>query len=228
VHNFVRELSVPLCILQLAVASCNFRIDKQPGAGDLRPSRDLINKVSFQDVYKIFRVHCTGCHGSSGGVNLETHAQAKMNLERIHRSTIIERRMPQSPYPPLNQEQLTLLAAWIEAGGPEHPLGGGPVQEPEKLLPKFDSIQTLVLQPKCVVCHAPGKKAENIPLLTRLDLLNSPYDLVLPGNADGSGLILVLLEGARKKMPPLDSGISPLSPDEISIIKEWINNGAMD
>lgn len=228
-NGLVRQFIIPFCILQLAAAGCNFSVDKRPGGGDIRPGQDLINKVSFQDVNKIFRMHCTGCHGNSGNVNLETHAQAKMNLERIRRSTIIERRMPQAPYPPLNQEQLTTLAAWIEAGGPEHPLdGGGPVEEPEKLIPTFESIKSLVLQPKCVVCHAPGKKAENIPLLTKSDLLDSPYDLVLPGKADESGLILVLKEDARKKMPPLDSGISPVPRDEVDVIKEWINNGASD
>jgi len=215
-------------LLQPVLSGCNFSIDKQPNGAGIKPSQELINKVSFQDVHAIFRMHCTGCHGSSGGVNLETHAGAKAAMGRIHTTTILDRRMPKAPYPALSLDQLNVIAAWIEAGGPELPLNGAPVTPEDPLLPKFESIKTLILQAKCVVCHAPGKKAENIPLIERSDLLDSPYDLVIPGDADGSGLILVLLEGARKKMPPSDSGISPVSENEIAIIKDWIKNGASD
>jgi len=228
VNGSVGLLIFLLGLFQLAAPGCNYSEHKLYG-GPVQPGQDLINKVSFHDVNKIFRTHCTGCHGSSGGVNLETHAQAKMNLERIRRSTIIERRMPKPPYPALNLEQLTVIAAWIEAGGPEQPLDGGqPVEEPEKLVATFESIKTFVLEPKCVVCHAPGKKAENIPLLTKSDLLESPYDLVIPGKAEESGLILVLKKDARKKMPPLDSGISPVSQEAVDVITEWINKGGSD
>ncbi len=225
---FVRSFLLGF-LIQSTLVGCIYNFHEGPLDEDIRPTPDLINKVSFQDISKIFRAHCTGCHGTSGGVNLETHAGAKLNLERIRRSTIIERRMPKSPYPSLDREQLTLLAAWIEAGGPEQSIDGErPAEEPDVLLPTFESINTFVLKAKCVVCHTPGKSAGNIPLLTKSDLLDSPYDLVVPGEADSSGLILVLKINARKKMPPESSGIDAVTPDQITVIKQWINNGGQD
>lgn len=72
-----------------------------------------------------------------------------------------------------------------------------PIDHEEPLTPKFESIKSLILEPKCIACHKPGGKAENIPLLTRSDLLDSPHDLVIPGNADESGLryVKIILRG---------------------------------
>lgn len=217
-----------LISLGVSFASCSYRVEKNSDLdGEIRPSAELISRVSFNDVYtRVLQPKCISCHGISGGINLETYANAKTFLPRIHWSTVIERRMPMAPVPALNREELELVAAWVEAGGPEFPLNGVPTEpvSPLPVLePTFASIKELIVDRKCLQCHSSGGKAERIPLTKLDDFLDSPLEIVLPGNADESGLVLVLLEGARKKMPPPETGMAPLSSQEIEVIKEWIN-----
>lgn len=81
---------------------------------------------------------------------------------------------------------------------------------------------------RCLQCHGPGGKAARVPLVQLSDFLDSPLDLVVPGNAAESDLIMVLENDAKKKMPPLDARLRPVSSDQREIIKVWINNGAKD
>jgi hypothetical protein len=83
------------------------------------------------------------------------------------------------------------------------------------------------------MCHAPGKPTARVPLVTWKDLLESPLDIVIPGNAAESGLILsVTHEDPDKLMPPprdkegKPTGYSPLSAREIQVLMDWINRGA--
>lgn len=276
------------------LAGCSYRVEKMKEAPTETPPSDLVSSVSFADVYTtVFRPNCVACHGNSGGVSLETAASAREFLERIRRSTLVERRMPPAPHPPLSEEERGILAAWIAAGGPDEPLDSapapptpatpdpedsdpvqpprqptpvpppspGPSPEPEpspqprpaprpvphpgpnpiprpdpqprpaptpELEPTFRSIQAKILAPKCISCHRVGGRVPGITFNSKEELLNSPYELVIPGNPAESGIVLVLRPGARKPMPPPDSGISPVSQRELGIIEEWIRQGAND
>lgn len=222
-----------LPIFLVAGAGCSYRIEKNPTSREdaLAPA-ELVAQVSFQDVYtKVLVPRCIVCHGSAGNVNLETYASARSHLKAIKQVALTQRKMPRAPYPPLKREELLILSAWIQAGGPELPLNGQipePLPTPEPLQPTFESIKNHVLAPKCIVCHGPGGNAARMPLVTREDLVNSPLELVIPGNPEESGLVLSLLENARKRMPPPDSKITPVKPEEIAIIQKWIKNGAAD
>lgn len=215
----------------IAWTGCSYHIEKNPlDNSDISPNSEMVSKVSFQDVYsQVFQPRCIGCHGTSGGVNLETYSSARSFLSRIKQSALDERKMPKAPYPPLTRSELLILAAWIEAGGPETPINGNPPPDPPPPLEaKFESIKSHIFSVKCMSCHAPGGTAARVSLATKEDLINSPLEIVIPGNPEESGLILVLQEGARKKMPPPESGISPVKAEEIKIIEEWIKNGAND
>lgn len=209
--------------------SCSYR-EQKAAPGEVKVPAEMIANSSFAQVYaKVLQPKCVGCHGSQGGVNLESFSSARAVLERIRDSAVVARRMPLAPVPPLSEAELLTLAAWVEAGGPELPQSGRPVPNPiPRLEPTYNSIREKILVPKCISCHQPGEDAKNIPLLTREDLLNSPHEIVLPGNPEESGIIVVTQPGAREKMPPSESGMSPLTQEEIDIIKEWIRNGAND
>jgi uncharacterized membrane protein len=227
-----RCLSI-LAFAALLIAGCAYKVDKRGGAkgiGMAGPPAELVQRVSYRDVSRIFQARCVSCHGNSGGVNLDSYPNAGAALDRIWQSTIAERRMPKAPMPDLTDDERMTLWAWIVAKGPEFPLNGSHQEKPPQVVlePKFDSILAVVLEKKCVLCHQPGGKAERVPLLTRSDLLDSPLDIVIPGNAEESGLILVTAETARKRMPPADSGFAPLSAEETEVIKAWINAGAKD
>ncbi|MBY0518139.1 MAG: c-type cytochrome [Bacteriovoracaceae bacterium] len=225
ISNFVLSVSAVLML-----ASCNYKIEKKQLENIGPISQELRQSVSYNQVKsEVFRDKCISCHGNSGGVNLESYGAAFQHLEAIKKTVLKTKTMPKPPFSGLNKRQLEILAAWIEAGGPEKPLGGGPVEpdpDPVPIEPTYSSIKKNVLELKCISCHKTGEQAGRIPLVTKEDLLNSPYDLVVPGDPDESGIMIVLEPGARKFMPPKDSGISPITEEEKNAIKVWIQNGA--
>jgi len=88
---------------------------------------------------------------------------------------------------------------------------------------KFSWITTGIFQRKCIECHQSTGNASHVPLTYR-ELLNSPRDLVLPGNAEESGLYIALVRTDEKKMPPSE----PLTQEEIETVKTWIMEGALE
>ncbi|QDK44672.1 hypothetical protein DOM22_05600 [Bdellovibrio sp. ZAP7] len=222
-------LFITVCFL----SACNYSIQKTPFSLVPSNSNYSQSELSFAAVYnKVLRPNCIGCHGNSGGINLESYTAVKTRIDKVRESVIAKRSMPKSPTPALDQDQLGLLNAWIERGAPE--FGTGPSEPPlPSLEPTFESIKTHILEAKCIACHAPGKPVARIPLVSKQDLLNSPLDIVIPGNADESGLILVVTGAIEDKlMPPLKdqqgnpTGFSLLSETEIQVLRDWINAGA--
>jgi uncharacterized membrane protein len=204
--------------------------DTPPGNQE-KPSPEMLSKISFSDVMtEVFQPKCITCHGSSGGVSLVDFQSARQFLKEIEQAALIENRMPKSPVSPLTDRERLILRAWIDAGAPERPAVGEPKPLPPEpvLEATFDSIRSQILEKKCVLCHKAGGKAERIPLSTREDLLNSPLEIVIPGNPEESMLMIVTQAGARKPMPPKSSGITPLTAEQIDIVGRWILNGAKD
>ena len=210
-------------------SGCSYRHEKESQT-EISYSQELLGKVSYQLINKkILMPKCVLCHGHSGGVSLETYAEVYGYIDKIKEVSITTSSMPKAPYPSLNDEERTLLATWIKAGAPENALGGSDTEMPpanERLLPTFASIKKNILQNKCLVCHSPGNDGEDVSLNSAEDMINSPRDIVIPGDPDSSELVLSVLPTARKIMPPKRSGISQLKPEEIEIIKQWIMNGA--
>lgn len=217
-----------IILLLLIVSSCNYTVQKE-NMGPVRVSQALMESVSYNQVRtEVFNNKCISCHGNSGNVNLESHRAAYQHLESIRKSTLIDKKMPKSPYPALNRRELEILTAWIEAGGPDKPRNGSQVPDvhEEPIQPTFASIKKKVLDMKCISCHGPGGVAARMPLVSKEDLLNSPQEIVVPGSPDDSGIMIVTEHGARKFMPPEDSGITPLTEEERNAIRIWIENGA--
>lgn len=242
------------CVFAFMLTSCNLMFQGKAPETD-KPSKDLIAKVTFNDVMTaVFEPKCIACHGAAGGVNLGSPENARKHLRAIRKSTLVDKRMPKAPFPALTKEEALLLEAWIEAGGPglpslpepgpqeppndnsgqpnpEPPSNGGD-STPPPALPELEatykSIRARILVPKCIVCHKPGGKAEDIPMVTKEDLINSPLEIVIAGNAEESMMMIVFQEGARKPMPPPNSGMAPLTDKQIKIIEKWINEGAKD
>lgn len=98
-----------------------------------------------------------------------------------------------------------------------------PAATPEPLVATFESIHENILVPKCIGCHSSGGRAEHIPLGTEEDLLNSPRELVIPGNPDESTLVLAIERDDEKRMPPPPRRAA-LSDEEKRLIREWIAN----
>lgn len=213
----------------ISFGACNYRIEKMP-----LENSDTLNKISkdpanlsFIAVREyIFKPRCLICHGTRNDIDFNSYSNVKNRLGDIQRKALFEKSMP--PNQPLNEGENNLLSAWIDIGAPEFGSGGTiPTPPPiDPLEPKYSSIRNVIFQNRCIVCHSPGQPAEKVPLNTLEDLLDSPRELIIPGNADDSGLIVALSRTDDKRMPPPQSGQPPLTFDEISIIKKWINDGA--
>jgi uncharacterized membrane protein len=156
-------------------------------------------------------------------VNLESYDSVKNNLARIAVAVLVDGTMPKSG--DLAKEDKDLLSAWIKAGAPEH--GGGDHPE-EPLKPTYNSIKKKIFEVKCMSCHSTSGAGHDVHLEPWKDLLNSPRDLVLPGNSEESGLIIAVSRTDAKRMPPPNSGGTALSNDEIAVVKKWIDSGALD
>ncbi|MBC7714874.1 MAG: hypothetical protein H7177_16120 [Rhizobacter sp.] len=227
----INKLSV-LILISLLISSCSNKTQlKFEEYNNHAYNQAMLEKVSYQLInQRVFIPKCISCHGVSGNVNLETYASVYGFIDKIKDVTILSHEMPKSPYSSLNKEELELLATWIQAGAPEKALGGVDIPPPvvEPLEAKFLSIQKNIFQNKCLVCHSPGKEAERVSLNTPQEMIDSPLEIVIPGNPDDSDLIFVISPTARKIMPPKKSGITSLKPEEIEILKQWIANGATD
>ena len=94
----------------------------------------------------------------------------------------------------------------------------------------FDKQVWPILQTHCVDCHGPDTQESELRLDRKWAMLrggNSGEPAIAPGDAESSYLIqLITGNQAGKLMPPKDSGDS-LSTEEISILKQWIEAGAV-
>lgn len=215
-----------LLLVAGAVGACNYTQLKE-GAGTVQPFGDMspeeiATKMNYKFIRsRIFEAKCTGCHGSSGNINLESYEAVKANLAAIQTSVFVEQTMPKQGA--LTSEEKRLLWNWIKSGAPLDSAAPPPAEEP--LIATYNSIRTLVLEPKCITCHNPTGTGNKVGL-DKESLLNSPLELVLPGNADESGLIVALERKDDKRMPPAKEGYVALKPEVIQVIREWIINGA--
>ncbi len=195
----------------------------------LNPPQKVVESVSFNELFiKVLEPKCIGCHGSSANVNLESIAEVRKHLVQIKRSVLVTQTMPKAPFLPLSDSELELVSAWVKAGGPERPINGELAPDLSPLEPTFASIYQKIIAPRCIACHRAGGEAPRVLLNTVAELIDSPLEIVLPGNPDESGFMLVIQPGARKKMPPLKSAIGPLDSQEIDAVRAWIAAGAKE
>jgi uncharacterized membrane protein len=189
----------------------------------------LVESVSFNELYtKVLEPKCIGCHSGNAKTNLTSYESVKALAAKIETMTLTTRQMPKLPMAPLEDAETQVIAAWIKAGAPEIPLNGEVAPEIAKLEPTFTSIKSKILTPRCLSCHRAGGAARDISLTSPQAMIDSPLEIVIPENPEESGIMIVIQEGARKKMPPLESDFQPLNDAEIQVLSEWIARGAKD
>jgi hypothetical protein len=92
---------------------------------------------------------------------------------------------------------------------------------------KFNRDVRPILSDKCFFCHGPDPKKREADL--RLDERAAAVEAkaFVPGKAEVSEMIQrILTKDADDHMPPAKSKLGDLTADEISILKQWINEGA--
>ncbi len=85
-----------------------------------------------------------------------------------------------------------------------------------------------LLSNSCFACHGPDENVREADL--RLDVRESAVDdigAIVPGDADASEVIARLTtDDPDMKMPPEDSNRPVLTPEQIELMRRWINEGA--
>src|SRR5579862_703478 len=95
----------------------------------------------------------------------------------------------------------------------------------------FDRDVMPILSQHCFKCHGPdaaqaagGLRLDSFAGATKA---NGEETAIVPGSPEKSYLITkVSAKDADMRMPPQDSGVKPLNPDQVDILRQWIKNGA--
>lgn len=218
-------------ILGLSLLGCNYT--KLKGSTEESNQQfslpaNQISELSYGVLaQKVFTPKCISCHGTSGNISLESYGEVVRNLALLKKTIFIEKTMPKKGS--LTQEELSYLWNWIQMGGPEQAQSGNtePLPETDPLVPTFDSINKHVFQVTCKECHNPTGPGKRIAL-DKQSLLDSPLELIIPGNPDESGLIVAIERTDDKRMPSAKEGYAALSAETKLTIRKWIENGAKD
>jgi hypothetical protein len=118
---------------------------------------------------------------------------------------------------------VAILGAMLPALAPRDGGDGGPSPV------DFNRDVRPILAETCLICHGPDAEFREADL--RLDVKASVladrggYAAVVPGDAEKSELYLRISD-ARDGMPPKDAP-KHLTPDEIALLKRWIDEGAV-
>src|ERR1700730_9091499 len=94
----------------------------------------------------------------------------------------------------------------------------------------FDRQIRPIFSDRCFACHGPDEKQRMANL--RLDLKTGGafddrggHHLITPGDAPGSVLLeRISSDRAGFRMPPASAG-SPLTAEQVDLIRKWINQG---
>lgn len=128
------------------------------------------------------------------------------------------------PFATLLRASSPLLAAVVALAATSRPAVAA--------VPDFNRDVRPILSDNCYTCHGPDPASREARL--RLDLREaalaggiSGLAAIIPGNPDESELILRIVSPFEDEiMPPADSHKVPLTPDQINVLKAWIQNGA--
>ena len=220
-----------ILVYALATVGCgyivydNTRLDKKI---DYSLSAEKIASLSYPVLaQKVFSPKCVSCHAESDDISLVTYADVIRNKDLIQKAVFVDKSMPKNGS--LTEEELAYLWNWLEIDAPEFPqnLDLNPPVEEEPLFATFASIDKNVFQVTCKDCHNSTGSGKRVGL-DKNSLMNSPLELILPGNPDESGLIIAFERSDEKRMPPAKEGYSALSEQSIAVIRKWIADGAKD
>ena len=205
----------------------------------------------YSSVASIFNQRCIMCHSGpaapkelrldsfasirkgsvSGAVAIPGNASGSELVRRIRGES--QPRMPLSGPPYLSDQEISQITQWINNGMPE----GQPVAAPSNTRkphkpgdPVTYSEVEPIFQQRCIKCHrvdARGGPPEGLSLQSYPQITaGGEHVVVIPGLPKASELVRRIVGVARPRMP--FDGPPWLSNDEITLITDWIEQGAMD
>jgi uncharacterized membrane protein len=81
-----------------------------------------------------------------------------------------------------------------------------------------------LIESRCINCHGGERTQEGLDMKTHASIMAGSENgaVVTPGDAANSSLAQMVLEGKMPKRGP------KLTPDQVQLIVDWINQGALD
>jgi hypothetical protein len=206
-----------------------------------QPDISNIPDICFNtQVLPIFQTNCSysGCHDINFGegivlTNYDNIYNAGIKPGDPKKSLIYKvttenygNYMP--PKNPLSAQQRQIIEVWILQGAKNTICND--TTTPNDTIPISDKLcfnQDIlpILLSNCAIsgCHDAITHQENINLSNYSSLM-AINEMVIPNNPNNSKLIQSISPGAEEFMPP--SPMTPLSQNQIDLLKRWINEGA--
>jgi uncharacterized membrane protein len=229
IHKTSTKISVGVLTASVILLSaCGFKVDKQ--GADAASANGLSAYTASSGTIpgyttlrsQIFASQCISCHGSSGGVNLETYSSAVAAASQIRNAVVVSKVMP--PSGPLNDTELQAVQAWLDGGTPENDVAGTPSSPTPSSTPAptstpsstptssgnvtYAQVNSQVFTPSCVACHS-GSRA------------SSGVDLSTYSNVVSNISMIQQVALSAQSMPPSQ----PLSSSAQTLLKTWISQG---
>ncbi len=235
-----------IIFVSLFLTNCNYKnlkVDPNASGGsntnlsaDALITDELIMSYSLQS--------CQKCHAGAKQPTLDSAAAVKTNITKVL-SEIAGGDMPppESGTPALTDCQKALVKSWAEASAKTvgevaecKSAGIGTTPElpiiPIELMPlNFETLNTRILQPKCVLCHNPKGEdweAALIPFTSYTEITsgdNSKYWKTLGAESKVYEEISYNHETENDGMPPNDSGVKRVTKEEMDYVVRWIDAG---
>jgi uncharacterized membrane protein len=206
------------------MSACGFKVDKQDSSAagtNLSNYSASSGQVPGYNTLRteIFESKCISCHGTSGGVSLDSYSSAVAAASEIRNAVLVTKAMP--PNGSLSDSELQAIQSWLDNGTPESDVTGStsaptatPVAAPS-VSPSSSSnvtyaqVSSQIFTPSCVSCHSGSRASAGVDL--------SSYTSVV------SNLSAIQQEAlTNQSMPPSQ----PLSSANQTLLKSWISEGA--
>lgn len=215
-------------------------------------SSTAVGATDFSDIDQILQARCVICHagpaaplglrldsrdgllaGSSRGAIVVAGDPAGSELIKRLKGVSVPR-MPMTGPPYLADAEVALFEQWIldgmRAGAVSEPPVSAPPPEAVAGPVRYDQVAP-ILATRCVKCHTEkglmGDPPEAYRLGSYADTISTADRVrVVPGNPEASELLRRIRGQALPRMP--FDGPPYLTGDEIALIEQWIDDGAMD
>jgi len=215
IHKTSTKISIGVLTASVILLSaCGFKVDKQ--GADAASANGLSAYTASSGTIpgyntlrsQIFASQCISCHGSSGGVNLETYSSAVAAASQIRNAVVVSKVMP--PSGPLNDTELQAVQAWLDGGTPENDVAGTPSSTTPTSSGNvtYAQVSSQIFTPSCVACHSGSRASAGVDL--------SSYSSVVSNISMIQQQVLV-----DQSMPPSQ----PLSSSAQTLLKTWISQG---
>jgi cytochrome b subunit of formate dehydrogenase/mono/diheme cytochrome c family protein len=177
-------------------------------------------------VAALFAPKCTGCHGTTAGLDLSSYETALAGgnsgagfIPGSASDSVIVVKMESGAHPALlTDEEIALLKTWIDDGAAETEAGGGTTDTTVGAGDTWDASVAAFFNPTCTGCHGATGGLDLSSYATAVAGGTSGPGIV-PGDADGSIIVQKMESGGHPGL---------LSEEDLARLIAWIDAGALE